>query len=119
MKKDKKLLALAMFLLMATGCATYHTNIVKNISDSSMLIEDVKDNQKRVVMVEDTEYQKTMLDLLHTGDTLVVKSPFYKDVVLKPDVRTVIYFDEDSISQRAQRRQIELQKQAFCSGKTR
>lgn len=119
MKNNKKMLALAVFILMMNGCAVYHTNVVKDVAIDRMLIEDVESHLERVLMVHDTKYQKTMLSYLQSGDTVWIKSPMYAAPVLEPDIRTVICFDSDSVEARMQRRQLEFEKQAARSGKTR
>ncbi len=121
MKYDRKILSLAMFVLLMTGCAVSasHVNIVKNVADKGILLTDVETNQERILMVSDTKQVRKILENLIPGDTLWIKSPYYDDLVLAPSMRTVVYYDNDSINVRIRKKQFEAKKQELFSGKVR
>ena len=120
MKQDKKLLSLVVFVLMMTGCAIYHTNVIKDKADNKILIEDVESHQERIVKVSNKKKgSKAIYENLQPGDTLEIKTPFYQELVLTPDMHVVIYVNGDTINSRIRRKQFEAEKQKMFSDKVR
>ena len=120
MKYDKKLLTLAMFVLMMNGCVIYHTNVIKSMAEKEMLIEDVESHQERILQVSNKKKGcRDIYENLQPGDTLDIKTPFYQELVLTPDMHVVIYVNGDSIVSRIRRKQFEVEKQKMFSDKVR
>ena len=119
MKKDKKILALAMFVLMMTSCGVWHKNIVKGISSNNLLVEDAETHQDRVITLNMSGWNGYLLEYTHIGDTVEIKSPCYENLVLKAGGLTDIGFNGDSIDNRYQRHQLELKKKELFSGKVK
>jgi mRNA degradation ribonuclease J1/J2 len=120
MKRDKKLLSMAMFILMMTSCSSlYHFNVIKNIADNNLLVEDVETHQERIVILNTAKGNKTFLSFFEPGDTVIIRTPFYDDFVLEPDIRTRVYFNGDSIYSRAREHYFQTKKQELFPDKVR
>ena len=120
MKNDKKLMCLAMFVFVTTGCGVCHKNIVKNTVDNCLLVEDVETHQERVIELSKTRLNKYVLEHTCAGDTVKIKAPYYeKHFVFGPDSEVAVYFDSDSINNRARKKELELKKQQMFKNNTR
>jgi hypothetical protein len=122
MKQNKKLLSLVMFILMFvfTSCsALEHINIIKNISDNNVLVEDVKTHKERIVIISKTKSHKILLEFSHIGDTVIVQSPYYEDLVLQTGARTHVFFNFDSINSRINEHCFIKKKQELFTDKVR
>ena len=117
--ENKKILSLAMFVLMMTSCAVYHTNVIKNIENKRILIEDVENHQERIIVMSGKKRNNTITENLQQGDTLWIQTRFYDELVFTPDMRIVVYFNSDSIDARIRRKQFEAQKQEMLNNKVR
>lgn len=122
MKQNKKLLSLVMFILMFvfTSCsALEHINIIKNISDNNVLVEDVKTHKERIIIISKTKTHKILLEFSHLGDTVIVQSPYYEDLVLQTGARTHVFFNFDSINSRINEHCFNQKKQELFTDKVR
>lgn len=116
----KKMLALAVFVWMATGCVVYQKNVIKNTADNCMLVEDVITHKERIVELKDDYYTRYLLENSRPGDTVGIKAPGYEETfVIEPGIRNEVWFYSDSIDIRARIKDFELKKQQLFQEKTR
>ena len=121
MNNRKKMLVLAMFVLMATGCGVYHTNIIKNISGKSVLVTDTETKKERIIEFVGTDFNNYLLEYARPGDTILIRMPRYEEnLVLTPGFRTnVCFLNYDSINERARNTYFETKKQELFNERTR
>ena len=120
MKQNKILLSVAVFILMMTGCSSLeHFNVIKDISGKNVLVEDVVTHQERIFIMTNSQNDKMLLEFSRPGDTVIVQSPYYKDFVLKKNIRTHMFFYLDSIDVRMNKFYFEQQKQKLFNDKVR
>ena len=120
MNNRKKMLALAMFFLLATGCGVCHKNVVKNIANNHLLLEDAETRQERVVELTYRRVNRSFMDYVRPGDTILVRAPYYEEnFILRTDVSTVLYFNFDTIIDRQRKAEFEAKKQEIFKGQTR
>ena len=120
MKNNKKLLFLAMFIFVMTGCGVCHKNIVKSIYNNNMLIEDVETHQERILELSEKHENRTFLKYTLPGDTILVKTPYYEErLVIQSCFETRIYCNYDSLYLRESKHEFETRKQQLFPGKSR
>ena len=109
MTKKKILLANALFVLLMTGCIS-HFNVVSALDDTRILVNDVKDSTERIVIFDDMLGTDKLLKYVKAGDTVKIKSCYYKELILRTSDKTYVYFKGDTICTRMQKEAFEREK---------
>ena len=109
MTKKKILLANALFVLLMTGCIS-HFNVVSALDDTRILVNDVKDSTERIVIFDDILGTDKLLKYVKAGDTVKIKSCYYKDLILRTSDKTCVYFKSDTICTRMKNEAFEREK---------
>lgn len=123
MQKNQVMLSLAMFILIATGCATNHLAIVKSIDNEQYLLEDVNTKTEKLFVFNNPKYKRgEYVEILCPGDTVLIRSRHYDATIpqlLETKKKDNMYFLTDSIYVRTERKKFEMLKQQMQNAQSR
>lgn len=123
MKKNQTMLSLAVFMLIATGCAVDQLAVVKSVGHEKYLLEDINTKTEKLFLLNNPSPEvRDYSEFVYPGDTVLIRSRHYDATfpqVLEAKKRDAVYLDSDSLCARMERKKFEILKQQMQNEKSR
>ncbi len=113
---NKEIAALAVMVMLLSGCATQHVNtVVKVGTNNKIWVKDSETNVERIITVPSTDKNKEALKYTCDSDAVNISVKHYeKDLVMD---KAKVVFNADTIYARHQRELFNAAKSKYFNGR--